>query len=120
MATPRKDTKLARVRDEAKQIRKAAETAPLAFVLPPIAQLLGTVQAVAGNELKAMLVEQEQNPGSRLSNDDAKKLATLTDALCKAHGAEKDLSDAELGKMTDEELEKSLLEELERIRSKKG
>lgn len=117
--TERKDTKLAVTRRETKAIKDAGRAAPISYVTPPIAQVLGTIQAVAGNEVRAMLKHQELHPDSRLDTDDAKKLNALTDAIVKAHGAERDLGEQELGEKSDEELEQELVEELERIRARK-
>lgn len=119
-STPKKHTALARTREESKAIRSAQEAAPLTFVIPPVAELLGTIQAVAGNELRAMLKDQQVDGDRRLSNDDAKKLATLTDAVVKATNAANDLSDEEMGKLSDDDVEVELVAELERIRAKKG
>lgn len=65
-----------------------------------------------------MLKDQETNPDARLSNDDAKKLNALTDAITKAYGAERSMSEQELGEMSSEDLQKALVEALEEERAR--
>lgn len=119
MVTPRKDSELARKRRFVKEMRVAQVAAPITFVISPIQELLGTVQAIAGAELRKMQLDTE-GPDRRMSEGEARKLATLTEASVKAHDATTRVSESDLETMSDDQLETAMLSELERIRSKRG
>jgi hypothetical protein len=119
MVTPRKDTDLARKRQLAKGVRAVQVAAPLTFVIAPIQELLGTVQSIAGTELRKLAKDTTENPERRMSEGEARKLATLTEAAVKAHEAGARISESDLESMTDEQIETAMLAELERIRAKR-
>lgn len=118
MATPRKDTDLARKRRFAGDLRIAHAAAPLTFIISPIQELLGSVQAIAGSELRKMALDME-GPDRRMSEGEARKLSTLTEAAVKAYDATTRVSESDLETMSDEQLETAMLAELERIRAKR-
>lgn len=119
MVTPKKNTELASKRRFAKNIRVAQVAAPITFVISPIQELLGTVQAIAGTELRKMAQDME-TAERRMSEGETRKLATLTEAAVKAHEAGERISESDLETLTDEGLETALTTELERIRAKRA
>lgn len=104
--------------DAAKGQRAAEKLAPLTFVVPPLATTLQNIQAVIATEVSFM--QQEQRQEVRLDLNDAKKLQALTSALSQSINTEAEIKQGALDDMSDEELETALLEELEKIRSKRG
>jgi hypothetical protein len=104
-------------RRAARGMKKAEQAAPLVFVVPPLAIALEAIQSVVATEVGFM--QQEQQQLVRLSATDAKKLQALTSALAQSINTKKELSEEELGNMTDEELETQLVAELERLRAKR-
>lgn len=118
MTTPRKDTNLARKRRYVKELRVAQTAAPITFVISPIQELLGTIQAIAGTELRKMALDME-GADRRMSEGEARKLGTLTEAAVKAHDAGTRFSESDLESLSDDDLETALLTEVERIRAKR-
>lgn len=118
MVTPKTDTELARKRRYVKEMRVAQIAAPITFVISPIQELLGTVQAIAGTELRKMAKDTE-GEDRRMSEGETRKLATLTEAAVKANEAGARISESDLESMSDEQLETALVAELERIRAKR-
>lgn len=116
MVTPKVNTDLAKKKRLLKEVRSAQIAAPITFVISPIQELLDTVQAIAGSELRRLGEDLKDRP---MSEGEARKLATLTDAAVKAHDAKTRVSDSDLETMSDEQLETAMLAELERIRSKR-
>lgn len=105
-------------RREADALRKVQKSTPLAFVVAPISRILGSIQALAGNEMDEML--KEQADGVRLDLEGAKKLNVLTMAVVAAHRADKELSAEEAGDLSDEELEAEYVKALEANRAKES
>jgi hypothetical protein len=114
---PRDENKRA-ARRAAEALRKQGRQAPLVFVVPPLATALEAVQSVVSTEVAYM--QQIQRLGAPMNFTDAKKLQALTSSLTATISAKRDLSDQELGAMTDEELEARLVSELEDIRAKRS
>lgn len=99
-------------------MRVVQTAAPITFVIAPIQELLGTVQAIAGVELRK-LAEDTKNVDRRMSEGETRKLATLTEAAVKAHEAGMRISESDLETLSDEQLETAMIAELERIRAKR-
>lgn len=105
-------------RRAADAMRQQGKQAPLVFVVPPLATALEAVQSVVSTEVAYM--QQIQQQGVPMGFTEAKKLQALTSSLVATIGAKRDLTDQELGEMTDEQLEVRLAKELEDIRAKRG
>lgn len=106
-------------RRAADAMRKEEKLAPLVFVVPPLATALDAIQSVVATEV-AFIQQEQARDNTRLDAQDAKKLQALTGALAQSISAKRTLTDDELGKMSDEELEAALVEELEELRAKRS
>lgn len=99
------------------------KTAPLTYVLPPIAAALENAQAVAAIEI-GMMRDRQTEPDERgvvqgLSADKAKALGSLVTAMIQAERAKRELANEGWEGLTDEQLEVELTKELESIRARR-
>lgn len=110
------DSARARKRRLVKDLVVVAEDAPVAYVESPMQTVLASVQRIVGVELAYL--EATQATGVPMPAGDAKKLLNLISALEKSVSVGRELSDAELGKMSDDELTAQLTAELESLRTR--
>lgn len=115
--TAPKNTALARRRKESAELATVAASVPAVYVESPLQTVLATVERVIAVEIAFMERTQRQT-GAEMSPTNAKKLSNLMLTLEKSVNVGREISEHEGSEMSDEELARELVVELERLKAK--